>query len=308
MQKVSIVIPTHNRAHLIRRAIGSVLNQIYQDFEIIIVDDASTDNTREVVESFNDKRIRYIRHENKRGAAAARNTGITSASGKYIAFQDSDDKWLPEKLGRQVEILETSPSEVGVVHTKFSRIIDNEKVYLTWTTIHTRETDIHKKLLKGNFIGTPTTLLKKECFERVGMFDERLTQLEDWEMWIRISKYHHFKYLDDPLVITYSMPDSVSIDHGNLIRAHELILEKHFGEFQDDKSILAAEKYWIGNLLCQIGEMNRGRDFFFRAVRLDPLRGKFSGAILASLLGPSAYNKLIRLKRQVQPGWKSLDI
>ena len=162
MQKVSIVIPTHNRAHLIRRAIGSVLNQIYQDFEIIIVDDASTDNTREVVESLNDQRIRYIRHENKRGAAAARNTGITSASGKYIAFQDSDDKWLPEKLGRQVEILESSPSEVGVVHTKFSRIIDNEKVYITWTTINTQETDIHKKLLKGNFIGTPTNIWNKQ--------------------------------------------------------------------------------------------------------------------------------------------------
>jgi len=88
---VSVIIPTYNRAHTIGRAIKSVLNQTYQDFEIIVVDDGSTDNTEEVVKSFRDKRIRYIQHKKNKGAAAARNTGIKSAKGKYIAFQDSDD-------------------------------------------------------------------------------------------------------------------------------------------------------------------------------------------------------------------------
>lgn len=95
---VSVVIPTYNRAHLVGRAIQSVLNQTYQDFEIIVVDDGSTDNTEEVVKSFNDPRIRYIRHDQNRGGSAARNTGIKMARGEYIAFQDSDDEWLPEKL------------------------------------------------------------------------------------------------------------------------------------------------------------------------------------------------------------------
>jgi glycosyltransferase involved in cell wall biosynthesis len=102
---VSVVIPTYNRASLLGRAIKSVLEQTYQDFEIIVVDDASTDNTEEVVRNLRDRRIRYLRHEKNRGGSAARNTGIRAAWGQYIAFQDSDDEWLPEKLKKQMEVL-----------------------------------------------------------------------------------------------------------------------------------------------------------------------------------------------------------
>ena len=101
---VSVVIPTYNRAPLIGRSIKSVLNQTYQDFEIIIVDDASTDNTKEVVSNFNDERIRYIQHEENKGEAAARNTGIKATRCDYIAPQDSDDEWIPEKLSTQIEL------------------------------------------------------------------------------------------------------------------------------------------------------------------------------------------------------------
>ena len=111
--KVSVIIPTYNRAHLVGRAIRSVLNQTYQDFEIIVVDDGSTDNTEEVVKSFNDPRIRYIRHEKNRGGSAACNTGIRAARGEYIAFQDSDDEWLPEKLEKQMQVFENTPTGVG---------------------------------------------------------------------------------------------------------------------------------------------------------------------------------------------------
>ena len=105
---VSIIIPTYNRAHLIGRAIQSVLNQTYQNFEIIVVDDGSTDNTEEMIKEFqkHDKRIKYIRHEKNRGGAAARNTGIKVARGEYIAFQDSDDEWLPEKLEKQMDVFQ----------------------------------------------------------------------------------------------------------------------------------------------------------------------------------------------------------
>ena len=94
---VSVIIPTYNRAHLVGRAIRSVLNQTYQDFEIIVVDDCSTDNTEEIVKGFNDHRIRYMRHDRNRGGSAARNTGIKASQGKYIAFLDSDDERLLKK-------------------------------------------------------------------------------------------------------------------------------------------------------------------------------------------------------------------
>lgn len=114
---VSVILPTYNRAHLLERAIQSVLDQTYPDFEIIVVDDASIDNTVNIIKGIINERIRYIRHEKNKGAAAARNTGIKLAKGKYIAFQDSDDEWLRDKLEKQIKIFETVSPEVGVVYT-----------------------------------------------------------------------------------------------------------------------------------------------------------------------------------------------
>lgn len=99
---VSIVIPTYNRARFLGRLVRSVLNQTYKNFEVIVADDASTDDTAEIIKTFKDDRIRYIRHESNAGAAAARNTGIKASRGEYVAFQDSDDEWLPEKLEKQM--------------------------------------------------------------------------------------------------------------------------------------------------------------------------------------------------------------
>ena len=117
---VSIIIPTYNRSRLIARAVKNVLNQTYQDFELIIVDDGSTDGTREVVAGFSDERIRYVQHDKNRGEAAARNTGIKVARGEYIASHDSDDEWLHEKLAKQIRAFENCSPEIGVVYTALS--------------------------------------------------------------------------------------------------------------------------------------------------------------------------------------------
>ena len=187
---VSVIIPTYNRVHLIRRAIQSVLNQTYQDFEVIIVDDGSTDNTEEVVKSFNDPRIRYIRHEKNKGAATARNTGIKAARGKFIAFQDSDDEWLPEKLEKQMKVFENTPAKVGVVYTGFWKIENNKKIYIPFSWVKQKEGNIHKELLKGNFVTTQSIVARKECFKKAGMFDEKLPRFQDWELVIRLSLIH----------------------------------------------------------------------------------------------------------------------
>ena len=129
--KVSIILPTYNRAHIIEKAIQSVLNQTYQDFEIIIIDDGSKDDTKKIIRGFQEKdnRIKYIRFEENKGAAAARNAGIKMSKGEYITFQDSDDEWLPEKLEKQMKIIETS-SENIVVYCGFWRIDGDEKTYI----------------------------------------------------------------------------------------------------------------------------------------------------------------------------------
>ena len=270
MSKVSVIIPTYNRAHLMGRAIQSVLNQTYQDFEIIVVDDASTDNTEEAVRSLKDERIRYIRHEKNKGAGAARNTGIRAANGEYIAFQDSDDEWLPEKLEKQMKVFENAPPEVGVVYTGFWRIEKNKKNYIPSSWVTQKNGNIHKELLKGNFIGTPATLIKRECFKKVGLFDEYFSALEDWELWIRISKYYHFKFINELLVVSYYTPNSVNNNQDALIRALKLILEKHFEDIKKDKKVQANHYLGIATRLCMNGKVKEGEKYFSKAFKVYP--------------------------------------
>ena len=292
---VSVVIPTYNRAHTIARSIKSVLNQTCQDFEIIIVDDGSTDNTKEVVSSFNDERVRYIRHEENKGEAAARNTGIKVARGEYIASQDSDDEWLPEKLAKQIELFKNTLSKVGVVYTGFWKIENNEKTYIPFSWVNQKEGDIHKELLKGNFIGSPVTLIRRECFKKAGMFDEKLFHLVDWEMWLRVSKYYHFKYIDEPLVAAHYHSENVSANQSAFIQALELILEKYFDEFASDKKLLAKHYIDIGNLLVLNKETQNGRNYLIKAIKLYPFNIKLLSVILSTFFGLSVYKKAVGL-------------
>jgi len=267
---VSVIIPTYNRAHLVSRAIQSVLNQTYQDFEIIVVNDDSTDNTEETVKSFDDKRIRYVQHKKNRGGAATRNTGIKAARGEYIAFQDSDDEWLSEKLERQMEVFKNASPEIGVIYTGLWRIKGDKKIYIPSSKITKKEGNIYKALLERNFVALPTVIAKKSCFRKTGMFDEQLASRHDWELWIRISKYYCFKYIDEPLVISYFTPDSISANREALIKARKLILEKHFEDIKKDKKTLANHYLSIGTSLCMNKEIEEGESYFAKAFKIYP--------------------------------------
>jgi len=228
---VSVIIPTYNRAHLIGRAIESVLSQTYDCFEIIIVDDASVDGTERVIRNYTDKRIRYIRSDKNMGPAGARNVGIESARGKYIAFLDSDDEWLPEKLKKQIRILETTSSKVGVVYSGTWRIMGDKKFFIPWPKTIRKEGNIHYDFLCGKYlVPTPAAIVKKACFSKVGTFDNNLPAIAEWDLWIRISKYYHFKYINEPHVISYYTRNSISTDLLKKNRATIKILKKHFIE------------------------------------------------------------------------------
>ena len=292
---VSIIIPVYNRAQLLSRAIRSVLNQVFQNFEVIVVDDGSTDDIENVVKSFNDKRIRYIRHEERRGAPAARNTGIRLARGKYIAFQDSDDEWHPEKLEKQMRAFENAPPDLGVVYTSFWRVENGRKNYIPPSNFKQKEGYIHGILLETNFISTPTAIVKKECFEKAGMFDESLPRLQEWELWIRISKYYRFKHIDEPLVNAYLQPDSISRNMNAWIMARKLILEKHFEEISKKPALLGKHYYEIGTLLCLNGEIEEGKSYFIKAIRAYPFNMKLLFSTFFSFLGEKAYSKVAKI-------------
>ena len=279
--KVSIILPTYNRAYIIEKAIQSVLNQTYQDFELIIVDDGSTDNTEEIIKKLQekDKRIRYIKLETNKGAAAARNEGIKIAHGKYITFQDSDDEWLPEKLEKQMKIFETTPEDI-IVYTGFWRIDGDEKTYIPDINISNREGNIHKELLKRNFIGTPSILLLKKNLEKIGMFDENLSRLQDWDLAIRLSKYYNFKLIDEPLYISYVLSDSISANDETFIPSIRIILFKYLDKINKDFKknrktwsikLNSIAKYYLDN-----NDIKKARQLYCLAIKSYPFwRGNY---------------------------------
>lgn len=209
--KVSVIIPTYNRAHFIAQAVESVLMQTYQDFELIIIDDGSTDNTKEVLESYRD-RLHYFYQENQ-GRSVARNRGIELAKGEYIAFLDSDDLWLPNKLSRQVPILETSDLDIVLVHG-YKQVVDThlspvpgweiEKLRKCFApAVENKQT--YEAFIQGICpLFTSTVLVRKSATEVVGGYDPELKALEDLDFYLRLLLNNYkFAFLGEPAVILY---------------------------------------------------------------------------------------------------------
>jgi glycosyltransferase involved in cell wall biosynthesis len=200
MPKVSVIIPVYNGERFIAQAVNSVLGQTFRDFELIVVDDGSTDRTPDILKKYG-SRLTYIGQPN-RERSAARNTGIRHSEGEYLAFLDADDLCLPERLQRQVEILDQFP-EVGLVHG-WTYFIDEtgqkatigKKEMLSSLESGAR---VFESLLFKNVIASPTVMIRRSCIDTVGFFDESLTYVEDWDMWLRIAIQYHVALIPEPL-------------------------------------------------------------------------------------------------------------
>ncbi len=198
MPEVSVIIPTYNYGHFIKEAIKSVLSQSFSDLEVIVVDDGSTDGTKNVISTFNDSRISYI-FQNNGGLSSARNNGLINSSGEYIGFLDADDLWMPEKLELQLSIFKKKQN-VGLVYTGYE-VIDYSGTCIATRNVHKIEGDLISQLILGNIVsGSATTsLVRRKCYETVGLFDSTLKSCEDWDMWLRIALIAEFDYIDQPL-------------------------------------------------------------------------------------------------------------
>lgn len=210
---VSIVLPTYNRVKLVKRAIESVLLQTYEEFELIIVDDGSVDDTEEMIRTIDDKRIRYIRLEKNSGPANARNVGIEAARYDYIAFHDSDDCWRRNKLEKQLGRLQQTSEKIGFVYGCYEyNSLDGKKGYFPRKELDEAEKtgNIYSHMLVENLVGMPTVLVKKKCIEKVGTFNLNYASLEDYEWLLRLSKIYEAEYLDEILVDVYATKGSVN--------------------------------------------------------------------------------------------------
>ncbi|MCW6035355.1 glycosyltransferase [Spirulina subsalsa FACHB-351] len=194
---VSVVIPTYNRAYILERTIQTVLSQTYQNFEIIVVDDASTDNTPQLMKRWADSRIQYIRYEPNRGVCVARNIGMNTAQGEYIALLDSDDQWSSQKLEKQLSGF--NKPEVGAVYCWSYFIgIFNEIKRLR---ISEARGNLRENLLYRNFIGSASTIMfKREVLEKGIYFNPELPFCEDWDFFIQLAKHYEFEVIREGLL------------------------------------------------------------------------------------------------------------
>ncbi|MDZ7331670.1 MAG: glycosyltransferase [candidate division KSB1 bacterium] len=220
---VSVIIPTYNRANWLAGAIESVLVQSYQDLELILIDDGSTDETPELVAHYGD-RIRYYAQDH-RGPAAARNLGIQKAQADLIAFLDSDDRWLKDKLQAQVDLMLNHP-EIKICYT--DEIWIRRGVRVNPKKIHQKYSGwIYQRCLPLCIISPSSVMIRREVFDRVGLFDEQFLVCEDYEFWLRISHRFPITFINQPLIIKYGgHQDQLSRQFWGMDRFRVMALEK----------------------------------------------------------------------------------
>ena len=304
MPKVSVIIPTYNRADLLPRAIKSVLNQTFKDFELIIVDDGSTDNTKEVVKGFQkeDGRIRYIWQENSGGAAKPKNKGIKNSKGDYIAILDSDDEWLPEKLQKQLELFKNSSNpQIGFVSCH--ALIINEKNGKKLEYRIPRYKNVLKNILTHDYMGSGSGMIyKKTVFDDIGLFDEKLKTGQDWEMRIKLARKYDFDFVDEPLFKYYIHSENISGLSDIKIRERDLeyIFQKYKKYYEQNPKIYSTKLRYDGTRYVLARELKKGRMCFIKSIKLNPLNVKSYLYLLISLFGSDFYYNLTQLKMQLR--------
>lgn len=295
--KISIIMPVYNRQETIKNSIFCILNQSYTNFELIIVDDASTDNTSAIILSFEDERIKHIVLNKNVGAAAARNIGIRQSKGDWISFQDSDDYWEPDKLRKQVELInDRSPS---IIFSSFIRYKYGSEEYIPRGRKYVnlpKEGNLHNQLLLGNFIATPTVLIPKTFLEKVGGFNEQMPRFQDWELWLRLSAYYPFIWIDEPLVRVHYTENSISSDMSKMIRGYELIWNLHKKMFVDAGPEYAAQfLFSYGHNLSLAGDTRKGRRMLFQSMKYYLFSSKQVICLGLSFCSPMLYRIMYKL-------------
>lgn len=235
--KVSVIIPTHNRANKLFYSVNSVLLQSYNNYEVLIIDDCSTDNTKDVVKQLQDEypgKIIYYKLEKNSGPAKARNFGVGKAIGKYIAFHDDDDEWYPDKLEIQMKKM-LQDNSIDLTFGQMTRYLGGKFVNIVcdrfdWYHIQDR---FFQQLLMENYIGAPTIVMKKEAFIRLGGFCEKIPSLEDWDLAIRAARELHIEFINTPLMDVHITRKSVTHNIENYVYSWAYLMQAYISEAEN---------------------------------------------------------------------------
>lgn len=298
---ISIILPTYNGANTIEDAIRSVLEQTFQYYELIIVDDGSTDNTKEIVSHYisaYSNKIKYI-YKTNGGVASARNEGIIHAKGNYIAFLDSDDYWDAQKLKKISHFIMHYP-QVGLFYTDFY-VVDIKKNILWINDRFSFSGDIFSKLIERNFIGTSTVVVKKEAFENVSMFFEGYRMKagpEDWDMWLRIARKYKVFHIPEKLSY-YRYREGQYKYKKEFFDDYETLLDRFLTNAQDiNKKKVYALYYYSRGKSYLIDGKQYARKEFLQSIKLDKFSIKSYILFLISFL-PKNVIKCLKYKLKI---------
>jgi len=302
---VSVVVPTYKRPTFLERSIGSIAKQTHTRWEVIVVDDndARSEYRRET-ESFmaryaDDARIRYIKHEQNQGGAAARNTGVEVAQGKYVAFLDDDDEWLASKLEQQLTVFSQHP-ECVAVYTGYKSVHEGEKP--DEVVLPKLRGAILEDLLYKNSVGTTSTIMcKREALLEVGAFDPVLPASQDYDLYIRLAQLGTFEYVNEVLVIFHRHTQEKITDNNQArITAFDLFCQKHNDLFQRYPKAYQHHLKVFGRHFLTVGEVEKADEVLRRALKLDPTDLKVWSYLALANLGERATKRVQETRKAVR--------
>lgn len=280
--RVSVILPTFNRATSLIAAARSVLQQSYRDLELIIVDDGSQEDIAAVAGALSDARVRYVRREQRGGSAAARNTGLAQARGAFIAFQDSDDLWLPGKLHRQVELLERYPEQVGAVFG-WKIVYGRDQTHRygvgrvacapTPNGILRLDEDQVERFLNGNRISIQNGLFRRNGLPTAAWFDPCAKADDDWEFAARLVQYRRVCEHPDVVVLAFISSDSISTMSKKKVLGLIRIAKKNQEAFSRYPGTDARHRMKIARMLWKCGKRKYARDLVISTIRKYPMCG-----------------------------------
>jgi glycosyltransferase involved in cell wall biosynthesis len=301
---VSVVIPSYNSARFVGEAIESVLAQSYEGFELIVVDDGSTDNTRDVVARYTDPRVRYVYQENQE-RSAARNRGIREARGKYVAFLDADDLWLPKKLAEQVRLMESQP-DVGLAYVGTYVVEEDGTPFFEQRCRH-RGNVVRALLVEDNIVAgsASSAMVRRACFERAGFFDESLSVCEDWDVWLRIASHYPVDFVDRPLVKVRTHGGSTQKQAEKMRQGTLAFFDRVLSDPSLENEVRPVRRqvrslalFMVGRAYYAAREMRLARRYFLQSVRAYPLQWRAWQYGMRSLVGPQWTERLRWLRNR----------
>lgn len=300
---ISVIIPTYNCAQYIGESVDSALNQTLKASEVIVVDDGSTDNTKEILSRY-DGKIRYI-YQNNRGPSAARNRGIKEAAGRYIAFLDADDTWLPKKLELQARFLDDHP-DYGLVTCDALQFSGKHTVIVPSMAkerkLHSGRVILH--LLRENFLNTNNVLIRKEVFTIVGMFDEKRRYSEDYDLWLRIAKRYKIGFVNN--ILTEYRSHSLNrsrVNKEEILNAHMDLVFRNLDDsglsYLHKRAILSHVYYKIGYNHFYDNNFQDAKRFLFLSLANNPLKFISYGYLLSTFLPAGVIGQIRTIKHGV---------